>query len=207
MNTKYLIGLIFIIILDAFVFSISAQRKEYSLNGKWQIAITDKSASKPTVFPSTVPVPGLVDMAVPALEPTPVFTEKTFVRERGKSIMFNNSVYWYRRTFSINEKYNDLIQLKINKAQYHTWVYINGKKVGENMYNFTPTLLNIKSFLKKSGQNNELIIAVGSRNNLPDSVVNGYDAEKVKFVMPLKSKEKQTIRYTLTTREGTSATR
>ena len=33
------------------------------------------------------------------------------------------------------------------------------------------------------------------------------DAEKVKFVLPLKSKEKQTIRYALTTREGTSATR
>ena len=161
--------------------TISAQRKEINLNGKWQIAVTDKSASKPSVFPSTVPVPGLVDMAVPALEPTPVFTEKKFVRERGKSIMFNNSVYWYRRTFSINEKYNDLIQLKINKAQYRTWVYINGKKAGENMYNFTPTLLNIKSFLNKSGQENELIIAVGSRNNLPDSVVNGYDAEKVKF--------------------------
>ncbi|MFZ4724758.1 MAG: glycoside hydrolase family 2 TIM barrel-domain containing protein [Paludibacter sp.] len=164
-----------------FTITLSAQRKEISLNGKWQIAVTDKDAAKPTVFPSEIPVPGIVDMAIPALESTPVFTEKTYFRERGASIMFNNSVYWYRRTFSINEKYKDLIQLKINKAQYHTWVYINGKKVGENMYNFTPTLLNIKSFLKKSGQENELIIAVGSRNNLPDSVINGYDAEKIKF--------------------------
>jgi hypothetical protein len=38
--------------------------------------------------------------------------------------------YRYRRTFSIQDAKAPLVPLKINKAQYHTWVYVNGRFEG-----------------------------------------------------------------------------
>jgi hypothetical protein len=143
-------------------------RTVISLNGSWDIAVTDTSASLPAVFPSRVQVPGLVDMAVPAIQ--------------GQDTVYENSVYWYRRTFRVENMRRDIISLKINKAMFHTRVFVNGKPAGENIYNFTPSFFDIKPFLNTDGKENELIIAVGCRNNLPDTVTNGWDFEKVKYI-------------------------
>lgn len=142
-------------------------RKVTNLNGTWEIAKTDLLAQLPSSFESEVPVPGLVDMANPAVD--------------DQDTIYANSIYWHKRTFTINDKNADVIQLKINKACYHTWVYVNGKLAGENVYNFTPTLFNIKPFLNDNGKDNELCIAVGCYPNLPDTVVGGGDFEKSKY--------------------------
>jgi beta-galactosidase len=161
-------------------------RTEISLNGSWEIARTDTLSGIPSDFRSKAPVPGLVDLADPPVEPLNTFVIDTtwgYNRNyKNRSLYYNDSKYWYRKVFSIEESRNRKVLLKINKAQYHTWVYVNGKLAGENVYCFTPTLINIKPFLNKDGIENELIIAVGSRNNLPDTVVNGCDYEKVLFV-------------------------
>lgn len=143
------------------------QRNEISLNGVWQIAKTDAINKFPEVFESTINVPGLVDMAYPALD--------------DQDTSYTNSIYWHKRTFTINNKNADVIQLKINKAFYHTWVYVNGKLAGENVYNFTPTFVDIKPFLNQDGQEDELIVAVGCYLSLPDTVVYGGDFEKSKY--------------------------
>ncbi|MFA9389607.1 MAG: sugar-binding domain-containing protein [Prolixibacteraceae bacterium] len=141
-------------------------RSQIVLNGEWQIAKTDINASVPANFISTVPVPGLVDMASPAID------------EQDTS--YSNSVYWYKKTFTTN---NAKIQkLKISMAKYHTKVFVNGQSVGENVYNFTPSLFNIKPFLKPNGEENELLIAVGCYNNAPDTVMTGNDFEKMKYI-------------------------
>ncbi|HET6556698.1 MAG TPA: glycoside hydrolase family 2 TIM barrel-domain containing protein [Prolixibacteraceae bacterium] len=146
----------------------ASHRKEISLNGLWQMARTDSIASIPSSFESQVPVPGLVDMAQPAVD--------------NQDTAYQKSVYWYKKTFTLDEPHPGMIQLKINKARYHTRVYLNGKLVGENTYNFTPSFFNVKPFLKESGEENELVIAVGCKNNLPDSVTHGGDFEKIKYI-------------------------
>lgn len=142
-------------------------RKEISLNGSWEIALSDTGALMPSVFPARIPVPGLVDMASPGID--------------SQDTVYQNSVYWYRRTFALHDLKSQIIQLKINKSCYHTHVYINGKLVGENVYSFTPSLFDIKPSLNEDGLDNEIVIAVGCRNNLPDTVTNGWDFEKIKY--------------------------
>ena len=63
-------------------------------------------ASVPSEFHSKVQVPGLVDMAVPAIQK--------------QDTVYENSVYWYRRTFIAEDLKRDVISLKINKAMFHT---------------------------------------------------------------------------------------
>ena len=144
------------------------QRKEISLNGTWKIAKTGSITQFPSSFISEVAVPGLVDMASPSVD--------------NQDTAYNNSVYWYKRGFATNETDAEIVQLKINKAKYHTRIFLNGKQVGENVYSFTPSLFDVKSFLKPAGEENELLIAVGCKNNLPDTVTHGGDFEKTKYI-------------------------
>jgi beta-galactosidase len=141
-------------------------RSTISLNGNWQLAISNNKADMPSVYPSTVPVPGLVDMALP-------------LADTGK---YENKTYWYRREFSMDDAHFPIVKLKIHKAQYFTRVYVNNKFAGESPYCFTPIELDIKQFLRKPGEVNEIAIAIGCRNNLPDTVVNGHDFEKISYI-------------------------
>lgn len=183
------------------ILTTNAQRRTMSLNGVWEIAKTDTDVSVPHVFPSKVAVPGLVDLAVPAIDQLPKYTnlKKGFIvnaantddtlntvsidpNSRNEGLYYNNSVYWYRRKFSLANDNNEVVLLKINKSMYHTRIYLNGIFAGENLYSFTPTLIDIKPYIHKSGVENEIIISVGCRNNLPKTVVRGDDFEKFFFI-------------------------
>jgi beta-galactosidase len=165
---KKAIFILFVVILAAGCGKESKPRNEISLNGIWQIAVTDTITEMPGTFPGKVRVPGLADMAVPSLQ--------------NNDSTYQGSVFWYKRTFNVNDLSRDVIKLKINKSMYHTRVFVNGKKVGENSYCFTPSVFDIKQFLNSDGKENELIIAVGCRNDLPDTVTNGWDFEKIKYI-------------------------
>jgi beta-galactosidase/beta-glucuronidase len=143
-------------------------RNEISLNGTWEIAVTDTLSAIPASFTAEVPVPGLINIVEPALE--------------DQDTAYENKVYWYRRALPAADMNRDIVKLKINKARYHTRVWVNGQFAGENPYNFTPSLFDIKRFLKTDGTANELIIAVGCWNNLPDTVTNGWDFEKIRYI-------------------------
>ncbi len=145
------------------------RRKEVNLNGIWELSKTGSITKLPTVFKSKVPVPGLIDMAVP-------------VFQGHDSTLYENSTYWYRKTFTVDHSKSDIVKLKINKAKYNTTVYLNNHLVGENSYCFTPTVFDIKSLLKDSGEDNILLIAIGCKNDLPDTVVRGDDFEKTKYI-------------------------
>jgi len=58
---------------------------------------------------------------------------------------------------------------------------VNGKLAGENTRSFTPSVFDILPYLIENGGENDLLIAVGCRNNLPDTVTNGWDFEKIKY--------------------------
>jgi len=155
-----------------------AGRQIISLNGKWEIAKT--AGDLPDRYSSITTVPGLVDMAIPAID--------TIVPNGGQFVVYSirkaydyKGWYWHRRTFDITDTSFDIIRLKICKAKYHTKVYINGKFAGENLYCFTPSYFDIKPYLK-AGQKNEIIIGVGCEKALPDSIPNGYDGEKLRQI-------------------------
>ncbi len=164
-----------------------AQRSIVSLNGTWQIAKTGISSGMPVAYTSTVPVPGLVDMATPAVEEP--FTgaldkdkNNPFSNTYGnKSYQYNNSLYWYKRSFVLKSNNDEVILLKLNKAMFSTKVYLNGKLIGQNSYSFTPTYVKLKPYLNEAGKANELVISVGCSNNLPDTVCRADDGEKVLF--------------------------
>lgn len=156
------------ILLTVLLFSLMScnrptdQRTSISLNGEWQLAIGSSPIEIPEIYDAVVPVPGLVDLARPLSDP----------------IELSDKIYWHRREFLTHEDNFSICNLKINKAKYFTRIYINGKYVGENPYCFTPTVTEISAFLNPPGKNNEILIAVGCKNNLPATVADGSDFEK-----------------------------
>ena len=142
-------------------------RKDISLNGTWQIAKTDSFSVLPNRFNSKIQVPGLVDLASPGIDP--------------QDSVYSNSVYWYKRSFKVDYSSAGVVLLKINKSAYHTRIYVNGKLAGDNTRSYTPSIINILPYLMGNGRENQLLIAVGCRNNLPDTVTNGWDFEKIKY--------------------------
>lgn len=180
--------------------SILGQRREINLNGTWEISKTNTKSGIPVKFSSKIQVPGLVDMAIPAIDTVPSFKDRSLdltvaatnsISESAKKALdsltrnvswyYNDVVYWYKRKINV-ERNADNIFIKINKSMYHTKIYLNGKFAGENFYSFTPTIIDIKPFINQSTSENELVISVGSRNNLPTNVVRGDDYEKFFFI-------------------------
>jgi beta-galactosidase len=146
-----------------------SEREELSLNGIWEMAQTGTLSSLPQAFDRTVPVPGLIDMADPAVEMDP-------------GGQYDSSLFWYRKTFPLDAGDRQVVQLKINKAKYFTRVYLNGQLAGESPYCFVPLYFDLKPYLNSDGKDNELVISVGCRNHLPDTVTNGWDFEKLRYI-------------------------
>lgn len=159
-----------ILFLPAMIFSSCFQKKTgretLSLNGMWEFAASESFERMPVAFKASIPVPGLIDLASPATGLPP----------------YEHKVYWYRRSFKLEEDIAEVALLKIYKSMYHTRVFLNKKLVGDNPYCFTPSLFNVRTFLNPKGIDNELIIGVGCYKDLPDTVVNGHDYEKVNYI-------------------------
>ncbi|MDR1746645.1 MAG: hypothetical protein LBR49_05170, partial [Tannerella sp.] len=88
-------------------------RQVMSLNGEWQIAKT--AGEIPAEYKSVTPVPGLVDLAIPALD-TIVMPKEDTRQSQG----YKSGWYWHKRTFNVSDIKYDVIQLKVFKARYHT---------------------------------------------------------------------------------------
>jgi len=146
-----------------------SKRVVVDLDGTWQIAQGSMDTARDS-FEGEVPVPGLVDMAEPAFEEVGTKSEK-------------RQAFWYRRTFTVDVPIPDVAILKIHKAKYGTKVFLNGSLVGEHLPCFTPALLDVKSFLKGSGEQNELVVRVGAdRESLPEGMPTGWDFEKYLYI-------------------------
>lgn len=163
---KLLLVIISLVLLLTACNNPSTNRNVISMNGDWKITKTGSFDELPDEFGSNVPVPGLVDLAVPALD-------------AGKN--YEDGVYWYRTEFSL-EEIPELVELKLHKAKYHAKLFVNGQLVGEQMYCFTPKSFNIHELVNKPGETNELLIGIGTAPNLPDTVVWGHDFEKLTYI-------------------------
>jgi hypothetical protein len=170
------------------------QRSVYSLNGQWDIDESIKSDAVPGKYTHKVAVPGLVNQSQPAFADVDKFTTIDVIRHPIVGIKDNPSLdtikigivgqnrnfFWYRRSFELKEK-KEVVVLKINKAQFGTQVWINGKNAGEHFGCFTAGYFDITRFVKQPGKN-EIIIRIGAHPKaLPEWVPFGTDLEKRKW--------------------------
>ena len=146
---------------------LTPKRQTIRLDGEWMIVKTDGEYPS-GAYSSMIPVPGLVDLAVPALDTA--------------GTLYPDGWYWHKRQFVLENTDFEKIELKIHKAKYHTKVYINGRYAGENLFCFTPSYFDVKPFLMPAGQTNEIVIGIGCKPQLPDTIPDGYDIEKLKYI-------------------------
>lgn len=152
-------------------------RQTISLDGSWQIA-EGKMDTIPTDFSRTVPVPGLVDMAVPAFtEPGPKITDRQAPAQKDP----RRDAFWYRRTFKAEGPIPETATLKVAKAMFGTRVFLNGQLLGDHVPCWTPGFFDAKPALK-AGEN-EVVIRVGAdRDAIGRAYPDGFDFEKARYI-------------------------
>jgi beta-galactosidase/beta-glucuronidase len=88
--------------------------------------------------------------------------------------------FWYQRTFRAPVK-REVAILKINKAQFGTAVWLNGKKIGDHYGCFTAGYFNVTGAMNWEGDN-LLLVRIGAHPwAVPRSVPTGIDFEKNKW--------------------------
>ncbi|MCL5745380.1 MAG: hypothetical protein M1541_15885, partial [Acidobacteria bacterium] len=167
---------------------LCAERVTVSLDGTWQIEDSTEADAQPSAFAHSLPVPGL---AFPDVDR---FDSRELIENRVRRKMLPESAriqsvgiprqtrnyFWYRRAFRVPARKQVAI-LKINKAQFGTAVWLNGRKLGEHMGCFTAAYLNATKAMRWDTEN-ELIVRVGAHPAvLPPSVPAGTDFEKLKW--------------------------
>jgi len=144
------------------------QRKTVLLNGAWKIeeSLGDEI---PQAFSHTIQVPGFADLAEPKFDSVGFKTT-------------SRNFFWYQKKFKTeNENYSS-VRLKINKAKYSTKVWLNGKEIGLNMHNFTPSEFDISKEIMRNDAENELVVRLFAHHELlPDTIVWGHDFEMIRY--------------------------
>jgi len=160
---------VLMIVCPVWSLAYAGQRRVLPLDGVWDIA-QGSMDTVPAAFDRRVPVPGLVDLALPAFADVGRLSEQ-------------RQAFWYHRRFKVEGPLPDVATLKLRKAKYGMQVWLNGRTIGEHLPCFTPALLDARKALKGQGQDNELVIRVGAhRESLPETLPRGWDFEKYLYI-------------------------
>lgn len=140
------------------------ERITVPLNGIWELHGADIQtpfSDLPEVFENTIPVPGLWDMAE---EP------------------IRTNAAWYHKTLRLNGSIPKSAMLKINKAFWGKYIYVNGRHVCDHHPNFTPAYVDISSYLNEG--DNSILIKIGAYGTQDKSLGHavGYDKEKLEYI-------------------------
>lgn len=172
-----------------------AQRNTVSLDGTWQIADSKSGDEIPTAFTHTVPVPGMANLAQPAFADVDNFYSREHLARRiqakiapeewlaqywkGK-INQDRNYFWYRKTFRAPAQ-RAVALLKINKAQFGTAVWLNGRKLGEYPGCFSASYYHLEKAIQWNAENT-LVVRIGAHPAvLPDTYPTGSDFEKIQW--------------------------
>lgn len=163
-----------------------AGRIVIDLNGTWQFDQT-ANAFPPIKFTRTIPVPGLVHLATPAIEDYHKFFKRaTRVEAKEEHNLYNIDYTprysWYKKLVTVPSNLEGKeAMITIKKSQYVTQVYVNGMDMGTSMACYTPVEFPITAALKY-GAENEILIKVGDRVWLPSEAAGGTDKEKEHYL-------------------------
>ncbi|MCW5981060.1 MAG: hypothetical protein KIT09_23460 [Bryobacteraceae bacterium] len=186
--------LTFVVVCLAAAACLRAERVTLSLDGEWEIADSEAAGPMPASFNRKAPVPGLANLANPSFEDVDLFDSREVISNRIRRGLLPPSAavknagvsrqkrnyFWYRRSFQAPARKQVAI-LKINKAQFGTAVWLNGKPAGENLSCFTAGYFNVTESINWAGEN-RLAIRVGAHPGvLPEWIPAGTDFEKNKW--------------------------
>lgn len=155
------------------------KREEISLNGMWEcqdMPFDEDISALPDVFTNKIPVPGLWDLA-----------EKPFLYTKDCETLkgnYDQVALWYKKTLTFEGEIPARVTLKIHKAFWGKYIYVNGEFVAEHHPNFTAAYIDIAEYLQGNGAVNTLLIKIGDKGSQPFSLGHptGYDPEKIHFV-------------------------
>lgn len=172
-----------------------ARRVTLSLDGIWGVADSVSPDDAPATFAHQAPVPGLADSAVPSfpdvgeyLSPENLLDRRTFklqpeeeLRRLTPGPRQKRNYFWFKKVFRVLQKRETAI-LRINKAQFGTAVWLNGKKIGDHHSCFTAAYFNVTEALNWGGENS-LVVRIGAHPGVvPKWVPTGTDFEKNKWI-------------------------
>ena len=174
---------------------VPAERTTLSLDGRWQIEDSQAPDAVPGQFGHTVPVPGLANLARPHFPNVDAFYSREHLANRIRAKLspadwltnyWNGKVdqdrnyFWYRRTFRAPSS-RAVALLKLNKAQFGTAVWLNGRKIGEYAGCFSASYFHLEDAIHWQAENT-LLVRVGAHPAvLPDTYPAGSDFEKIKW--------------------------
>jgi beta-galactosidase len=191
---RYQYALLLVLLSLLTTINTQAQRITVSLNGTWQIEDSVSADEMPKTFTHKVPVPGLAKLATPSFPDVDQFQSREYIKSAVKSNRMPASAlvetvgvskqkrnfFWYQTTFTPPQK-KEIALLKINKAQFGTAVWLNGKNVGEHAGCFTAGIFNITDLINWNGEN-RLLVRIGAHPlALPPTVPTGIDTEKIRW--------------------------
>jgi len=181
----------------------TAERTTLSLDGQWQIADGKLPDAIPGNFTHKVPVPGLAHLANPSFPNVDRFTSRermTLLVAHGKADPYwmvkywdgkpeqDRNYFWYRKTFRAPSA-RAVAMLKIDKAQFGTAVWLNGRQLmpesdawhSEYPGGFTASFWNMARDLRWNAENT-LIVRIGAHPGvLPPDFPTGSDFEKAEW--------------------------
>jgi beta-galactosidase len=162
------------------------ERKVINLNGTWQFDQT-VNAFPPAKFTRTIPVPGLIHLAVPKIADYDKFfkrADKVEAKEQHNlyNIDYTPRYSWYRKMVFIPKELEGKDgMITIKKSQYVTQVFVNGIDLGISMACYTPVEFPLAKTIKY-GAENEILVKVGDRVWLPSEAAGGTDKEKEHYL-------------------------
>lgn len=189
------------LVIGLHVADAAAERITISLDGTWEIDESVAPEVIPPRFTHRVTVPGLAHMAEPPFPDIDKFDSRELLyrREQLKRLGLRadgpgetarkgvagiarqkRNYLWYRRTFQVPERRQVAI-VRINKAQFGTAVWLNGRKIGEYPGCFTACEFDVTNAVDWQADNT-LIIRIGAHPGvLPDTYPTGTDFEKLRW--------------------------
>lgn len=135
-------------------------RTKTLLNGTWRLEPANDDRF-PSSWGHTVPVPALVDCAEPQYD-WRAFTS-----------------FWYRTTFHTTTSH-DLAFIIIEQAMFGTEVWLNGVHLGSDIACYTSHEYDARNALREG--ENELVVRVGRREDLPPHSAVGKDQERSEWI-------------------------
>src|SRR5258708_6072093 len=140
--------------------SIRSPREILSLNGAWKLQ-PGNDDTIPSKWEHSVPVPALVDTALPGYE------------------WKKHKYHWYRTSFDVRDT-SDNAFIVVEQAMFGTDVWLNGRHLGGDIACYTSQEYDARAAIRSGS--NELIVRTGRREDLPPHSAAGRDQERSEWI-------------------------